>query len=78
MGSEMCIRDRDGPARSLGVEQVAGRVEGEGFFFVLAVGAEQTAERVVTVVDVATAVVVQVSQLPGIVIAVVAHQQARA
>ena len=36
------------------------------------------AEQVVTVVDVATAVVVQVGQLPGIVIAVVAHQQARA
>ena len=38
----------DGPARSLGVEQVAGRVEGEGFFFVLAAGAEQAAERVVS------------------------------
>lgn len=75
---ELGRRVVDGPARGLGVEQVAGRVEGEGFFALQGSGAEQTAERVVTVVDVATAVVVQVGQLPGVVIAVIAYQQARA
>ena len=46
---ELGRRVVDGSARGLGVEQVAGRVEGEGFFFVLAAGTEQTAERVVSV-----------------------------
>ena len=44
---ELGRRVVEGPARGLGVEQVAGRVEGEGFFFVLAAGSEQAAERVV-------------------------------
>jgi hypothetical protein len=38
----------DGPARGLGVEQVAGRVEDEGFFALQGSGAEQTAEPVVS------------------------------
>ena len=75
---ELGRRVVDGPAWGLGVEQVAGRVEGEGFLALEVGGAEQMAEQVVTVVDVATAVVVQVGQLPGVVIAVIAHQQARA
>ena len=38
----------DGPARSLGVEQVAGRVEGEDFLALEVGGAEQMAEQVVS------------------------------
>ena len=38
----------DGPARGLGVEQVAGRVEGEGFLALEVGGAEQMAEQVVS------------------------------
>ncbi len=46
---ELGRRVVDGPARGRGVEQVAGRVEGEGFFALQGSGAEQTAEPVVSV-----------------------------
>ncbi|VVN48783.1 hypothetical protein PS681_06128 [Pseudomonas fluorescens] len=57
------------------VEQVAGRVEGEGFHALTCGGAEQTADRIVAIGERAATAVVDVGQLAGGVVAVFAFEQ---
>ena len=57
------------------IQQVAGRVEGEGFHAQAAGGVEQAANRIVAVRQWPAAAVVNLGQLPGRVVVVVAFDQ---
>ncbi|MNZ99377.1 hypothetical protein D3C78_1186980 [compost metagenome] len=64
-----------GPTRCLRVQQVAGRIEGEGFFAADGLGSEQSTERIIAVAERAAPGVVDAGQLAGGVVPVVAHDQ---
>ncbi|MNV90798.1 hypothetical protein D3C71_1852210 [compost metagenome] len=65
-----------GPTRCLRVQQVAGRIEGEGFFAADGLGSEQSTQRIIAVAEGAAPGVVDAGQLAGGVMPVAAHHQA--